>query len=250
MTPPPAGSSYEVVTFDFWDTLVCAPAWEASQERRAERVSVVMRRYGIEPDPEHLGRAVRAVAETFDHRWAANEHFGAHEAVEVLLAELLIDVDEEHRVELVEAFATTRNPALAPLTPNIGETLAELRGRGLRLGIICDVGLQPSPVLRGHLRAHGLLDLFDHWSFSDEVGCYKPHPEIFRHALEGLELDDPSRAAHVGDLRTTDVAGAVAAGMTAVRYAGRKDDPPKPGVPEAHHVISDHCELLETLGLL
>ena len=30
-----------------------------------------------------------------------------------------------------------------------------------------------------HLDKHGLLDVLDHWSFSDEVGHYKPSPLIF-----------------------------------------------------------------------
>ena len=68
--------------------------------------------------------------------------------------------------------------------------------------------------------ATALLGYFDHWSFSDEVGWYKPAPEIFRHALDGLGGVAPERAAHVGDLRRTDVAGARAMGMTAVRYRG------------------------------
>ena len=111
----------------------------------------------------------------------------------------------------------------------MAETLAELRDRGVRLGIICDVGLTPSPVLRGWLDDHGVLELFDHWSFSDEVGWYKPAPQIFEHALAGLGGIAPGRAAHVGDLRRTDVGGAQAMGMMAVRYRGAYDDAGRPG---------------------
>ena len=44
-------------------------------------------------------------------------------------------------------------------------------------------------------------------------------------ALERLEVADPSRAAHVGDNRRTDVSGALGLGMTAVRYTGIADRP-------------------------
>ena len=118
------------------------------------------------------------------------------------------------------------------------------------VGIVCDVGLTPSPVLRGYLDAHGVLDRFDHWSFSDEVGVFKPDRRIFEHALEGLGGVSAERAAHVGDLRRTDVAGARAAGMTSVRYRGVNDDPDADGeLPEADHVLDDHGDLLEALGL-
>jgi putative hydrolase of the HAD superfamily len=108
--------------------------------------------------------------------------------------------------------------------------------------------MAPSTVLRGHLARNDVLDCFDHTSFSDEVGWYKPAPAIFEHALEGLGVAEPSRAVHVGDLRRTDVAGAQAIGMTAVRYRGSNDDAGEPGDPEGDHVIDDHAELLSVLG--
>jgi putative hydrolase of the HAD superfamily len=113
--------------------------------------------------------------------------------------------------------------------------------------------MSPSPVLRGILEDHGVLDRFDHWSFSDEVGVYKPHPEIFEHALAGLGGVAPERAAHVGDLHRTDVAGAKAMGITAIRYKGSNDDVGDVGdmgeLIHADHVIDDHAEIPALLGL-
>ncbi len=155
---------------------------------------------------------------------------------------------------IIESFVSGAAGQELALTGNIEETLVALKERGLRLGIICDVGLTPSNVLRDYLAAHGVLDLFDHWSFSDEVGCYKPARAIFDHALAGLGGIDPARAAHVGDLRRTDIAGARAMGMTAVRYRGANDDPAGvdpagESLPEGHHVIDDHTQLLAALDL-
>ncbi len=119
----------------------------------------------------------------------------------------------------------------------------------MKLGIICDVGFTPSTTLRDHLIRHGVLPLFDHWSFSDEVGAYKPSPAIFQHALDGLDVVAPERVAHVGDLRRTDVAGARAMGMVSVRYTGINDDDTQPE-PEADNVIAHHSELPEALGIV
>ena len=63
-----------------------------------------------------------------------------------------------------------------------GGRFASNSDAGLRIGIVCDVGLTGSPTLLAHLEHHGLADHFDHWSFSDVVGVYKPAPEIFAHA--------------------------------------------------------------------
>jgi putative hydrolase of the HAD superfamily len=111
--------------------------------------------------------------------------------------------------------------------------------------------MTPSTALRRVLEGYGVMDLFDHHSFSDDVGIYKPDPTIFTHALEGLGVP-PDEAAHVGDLRRTDVAGANRAGWTSVRYAGLFDDdggehPDPDGI--ADHVVHDHAELPGVLGL-
>jgi putative hydrolase of the HAD superfamily len=132
----------------------------------------------------------------------------------------------------------------------VADTLRALKAADVRLGIICDVGMTPSTALRKVLDRFGVLDLFDHHSFSDDVAIYKPDPSIFAIALDGLG-STPATSAHVGDLRRTDVAGANGAGWTSVRYAGLFDDdggdPDDAGV--ADHVIHDHADLPGVLGL-
>ncbi len=80
------------------------------------------------------------------------------------------------------------------------------------------------------------------------MGAYKPASAIFQHALDGLGGPVPERVAHVGDLRRTDVAGALAMGMVAVRYTGISDDDSQPE-PEGHHVVAHHGELPAALGV-
>ncbi len=115
------------------------------------------------------------------------------------------------------------------------------------------MGLAPSVTLRRFLDDHGLLGHFDHWSFSDEVGTFKPDPAIFHHALTGLGGVDPADAAHVGDLRRTDIAGAQGVGVFAVRYTGVYDDPGAADegtdLVEGDAVVADHADLLEALHL-
>ena len=113
-------------------------------------------------------------------------------------------------------------------------------------------------MLRRYLDDHGVLELFDHWSFSDEVGVFKPDARIFDHALDGLSTAagrslDAARLAHVGDLRRTDIAGALAFGATAVRYSGVFADPGDAergtDTVEGHLVVSDHAYLPAALGV-
>ena len=144
---------------------------------------------------------------------------------------------------LVRAFGAASSRV--ELCPGVDDALHALHDRGVRLGIICDVGFTPSSVLRALLDRSGLLTVFTGWSFSDEVGCYKPSQAIFRHALGYLDVA-PERAAHIGDLRRTDIAGARAMGMTSVRYTAVHDDPDDG--PEADHLLSSYAALLPLLG--
>jgi FMN phosphatase YigB (HAD superfamily) len=151
-------------------------------------------------------------------------------------------------VALVDAMVHAGSDGALRPAPGIGPALRSLLAAGVRTGIVCDVGMTGSPILLSHLQRHGLLSWFDHWSFSDVVGHYKPAPEIFRHALDGLGVRDPSRVAHVGDRLRTDVAGALGMGMIAVRYTGLYDDREE-GLSEAHHVLASHDELPRALGV-
>ncbi|OWY61922.1 hypothetical protein B7486_61195 [cyanobacterium TDX16] len=85
------------------------------------------------------------------------------------------------------------------------------------------------------------------------MGVYKPDPTIFEHALAGLDAP-AERTAHVGDLRRTDVAGALQMGMVAVRYTGIADDDDVAlgeghVAPEADLVVHDHADLPALLGI-
>jgi FMN phosphatase YigB (HAD superfamily) len=92
------------------------------------------------------------------------------------------------RAALVEAFGRAGEEAELHLAEGTEDCLRTLKGAGIKLGIICDVGFTSSTMLRDHLIRHGVLPLFDHWSFSDEVGAYKPAAAIFEHALDGLGI--------------------------------------------------------------
>jgi putative hydrolase of the HAD superfamily len=162
-----------------------------------------------------------------------------------MLGHLGLELPAAVQDRLVDAFSDAGRETPLETAAGVGEALDVLRASGLKIGIVCDVGLTPSPVLREHLERRGLLAKFHHWSFSDEVGAYKPDRRPFDHALAGLGVS-AAEAAHVGDQRRTDVAGALDAGWLAVRYAGVFDDQDG-SLPEAPVVVHDHRALPETL---
>lgn len=250
MSLPSSHGPIEAVTFDFWNTLVVEDPTIFGRRRDAwiERLALA----GRVVTEAAVDQAMTRAWEAYVAAWKANVPFVALDGVHVMLHDLgLADVPLPVVDELVDIYRDPPTDRFPTLTPNIASTLAALAGAGVRLGIICDVGLTPSDVLRRYLDQQGVLVHFQHWSFSDEVGVFKPDAAIFEHALKGLGEPPVSRAAHVGDLRRTDVAGARGVGMLSVRYTGVSDDPvldDAPGI-EADLVVGDHADLPAALGL-
>ena len=213
---------------------------------RRRQVEIALRKAGLEVDAEAIEKGLLAISGMQRDAWIAGEMFqpedGARHFVGAFEGGL---PDEHHRLVTEALLLESARPALNP-ADDLEPTLRALKENGFRLAIVCDVGLAPSSVLRACLDDAGLLGYFDGWAFSDEVGHYKPSPEIFKHALDEIGAT-AEHSWHVGDLRRTDVAGSRSFGMTPVRYRGVADDVEDHA--EATHVISNHSEILDLLNL-
>lgn len=239
------------VTFDFWNTLICQQS--QIRDRRLQAWLGILEGEGLALERSHLDAAYGSAWKRFDAAWKANLSYSAYDAVRDCLAHLGLAPPPDVVKALVEV-VTDPDPTWSPEpTPHVEMALAALSDAGVKIGIICDVGLSPSYTLRRYLTDHGLMGYFDHWSFSDEVGTFKPDARIFHHALEGLGGFAPAETAHIGDLRRTDVAGAQSMGIFAVRYRGVADDKGSHNDGtldiEGDAVVSDHRDLAAALGL-
>ena len=241
MAEPP-----QAVTFDFWGTLFEWNGWAAEIRRKAVRDFVA--RHRSELSPQVVDAAFAAGLAAQDAAWRRSNHFGPGAIIEHFLAELRLEAPAESRAELQRLIEDpVPDRALTPIS-GVEAAITRLRDRGIRLGIVCDSGMMVGRVLRGQLQRTGLANDFEPeaLAFSDEVGVTKPRPEIFRRALSGLDAA-PSEAAHVGDLRFTDMAGARALGMRAVRFRGFTDDTGEG--PEGDVAIDSYLDLEAALGL-
>jgi FMN phosphatase YigB (HAD superfamily) len=242
------------VTFDFWETLVSEGVGIDAEEdgtmraRQLRRWSEILEVSGTPVSPRVIDAAFDRNWEVFHESWRTNVQHGPAEATPLICEFLGVNPAPAVRATLLASFDEVGREAPLRLAPGIEDCVRLLKDAGVRIGIICDVGMTASPTLRERLNMFGVLRYFDHWSFSDEVGCFKPWAAVFEHALAGLGVDDPASAAHVGDSRRTDVAGAQAMGMTAVRYTYFVDAPADTG-PEAHHVLDDHAKLADALEI-
>lgn len=85
--------------------------------------------------------------------------------------------------------------------------VGEIAGRGIRVGLVSNVGFD----IRTILRHHGLGELADRCTLSFEVGYMKPDPRIFQAALRELGTP-PAATLMVGDHERAD-GGARAVGI-------------------------------------
>jgi len=94
--------------------------------------------------------------------------------------------------------------------PNVKKTLAMLRKKGYRLGLISNTHWRITDDVRKEFEK-----FFDVITLSYEHGYAKPYPSIFLTTAERFGVD-ANQCLHVGDDPTADVQGAKSAGMKAV----------------------------------
>jgi len=233
------------VTFDLWNTLLTGTPGAVEIRSRFWREVIVER--GLDIGDDLLHGTLSMLPTRFDEEWRAGRQYGPTEALADCFTAFGDRLAAEDRDALAAAFeAASYELKVAPVA-DAADVLSAVAATGVAVGIISDTTLAVGRHLRTYLDQHRILQHVTFAAFSDEVGVYKPDPAIFRVALDGLGIDDPTTVAHVGDLMRTDVAGARAMGMVTVRFRGVVDDP-EDGA-EADHVIDRLADLSVVLGL-
>lgn len=183
------------VVFDLWNTIAEWPhaAWAEVRPRVAERL-------GLTP-------------EEFDARWYG-ELAQRRELGPIADVLALFDVSPEAVDEVVAMRRAVTRRGLVPIA-GAAETIAALRDRGLRTGLIT-VCSDDVPALWEETDFHGL---FDAEVFSCSVGLRKPDPRIYQLACRelGVALE---RTAFLDDIGVN-LKAARALGITTIKV----DDP-------------------------
>ena len=234
----------KAVTLDYWDTIYEATSAPDRVRHRHESLQRMLQRVGAEVPAEEFARLYRASAIEAE-RWWAEEHRGYSTADRIrwLLAQLAIERprDCEHIARAVEEVDESLLAFPPALLPGAADGIRALASR-FRLAIVSDTGFASGSAQNKLLEQDGLLEYFSSTAYSMDVGHAKPRPEPFQRALELLEVD-PGEAVHVGDIERTDVAGALAVGMRAIRL----DLVRASGSSSAEHVATSYEDLVQYL---
>lgn len=128
------------------------------------------------------------------------------------------------------------------LRPHALETVESLCAKGLRLGLVSNIG---SRALGAAVNDLGLAGLFDIVLSRNDVRFMKPDAEGLTRALARLEVAR-ARALFVGDSRT-DVLAARAVGMRVAVIAGGESDRLALEADPPDHYLASLAEVLEVL---
>jgi putative hydrolase of the HAD superfamily len=241
----PFEGTLDAVTFDCWNTLLYEESWPAAHGLRVAELHRVAAEAGHATTHEAASLAFDSAWSRHMKLWREEQATGAVEVARWSLGSLGIVLDGTAFDRLVHHWQQASHNQVEALAGS-RRLLQRLRSLGVRTALVCDTGLTPGRVVRSHLEQKGLLDLLEVQIFSDEAGVTKPHPRMFRAALEPLRVA-PERSVHVGDLRRTDVAGGRSVGMGTVRFRALFDDPE--ALPEADAVADTHAHLEWLLGV-
>jgi len=131
------------------------------------------------------------------------------------MAVILFDCGDTLIDEATQVFNGNEYALTAELIPGAGELLHELKRRGHRLALVAD---GPAQTFHNLLGGRGLYDLFEAHAISGELGVCKPHPLMFRTALDALGVppQEYGQVMMVGNNLERDVKGANELGLISV----------------------------------
>jgi len=223
---------------DFWGTLLVDPpsSDDRYKRRRMDDFEKILAGAGLRASRRALDAGYESSGVYLGRTWRdlrdvpVQDHVGAIlTAVDRTLSRR---VPPDVMTDLVDAYS--RPALLVPpaVDPGARAALETLVDRGYTLVLVSNTMRTPGVILRMLLERYGLLRLFAHTTFSDEIGIRKPAPEIFAHSLRAVG-GEASAAVHVGDDVTLDVRGARAAGMRAIHVAAAPGRSPARSLADA-----------------
>jgi HAD superfamily hydrolase (TIGR01549 family) len=191
-------SSVKFIFFDVGNTLLFP---------NRERIHAPLTERGFSPDGELLRNLECTVKNQFDAGMAKNGSTD-HSFWWMFYSRLLQDIgieDDILRDHLVETIRQSANWDIIPTGTR--EHLQRIASQ-YSIHVISNADGKIEDVLD----RCGIADCFDTITDSGLVGYEKPHPEIFRQALQNANAA-PEESLYVGDMYSVDYLGATGAGM-------------------------------------
>jgi putative hydrolase of the HAD superfamily len=210
----------KVITIDFWNTLFDSSNGIKRNSVRQHTFAGEIAKLDVKVSSEQFQEAIQASWEFFNNIWMNEQRTpGTVETITYLWGYLKLPFSEESINIVSKSFAESILDYPPKLMDGAKETLASLKNKGYKIGLISDTGFTPGKILKQVMNNAGVLEYFDTFSFSDETGVSKPNPTAYTTILNKFDIS-PEFGLHIGDIEKTDIVGAKQIGMKAIRFNG------------------------------
>ena len=174
------------------------------------RIDAPLTERGITPDKGHLRDLERRTKNSFDAQMVRNGSTD-HGFWWMFYSQLLAEIGVKDEALLDRLVTNIRDSGNWDQIPAGTRQRLEKISERYRIAVISNADGRIEDVLR----RCGIADCFLTITDSGLVGYEKPHPEIFRAALESMKAT-PEESLYVGDVYSVDYLGATGAGMQAM----------------------------------
>ncbi len=207
----------KLITFDYWNTIFDSSNGIERNNIRRNALAKELSEYGfLDKDFDNM---TKEIGEYFNRIWVEKQITPKTiDMLNYIWGKYKIPENSEKKQYLREIFENVVLLYPPKLNPNVKETISKLEEKYL-LGIISDTGFSPGTILKSLLNTEEILHYFKYFSFSDETGYSKPNINAFSYILKQANVL-PDNAIHIGDIERTDIVGAKAVGMKAIKYIG------------------------------
>jgi len=213
------------ITLDLWETLI-ADSPELDGRRTDFRVNNIYHKLKkIVPglDISRVAEAHKQTWQVCSESWKRAKDLSFDEQVRLFLSLVDSSMPSILRSGDFRDISDIYSGAVLEFRPKMiegtRETLADLKARDCKIGLICNTGRSPGFILRQLLIEYGILAFFDSMLFSDETIVRKPVAAIFDMSVRELGAIK-EQTLHAGDSWENDILGASNAGLKAVWISG------------------------------
>lgn len=207
----------KVITVDFWNTIFDSSNGLERNEYRLKTLKSALGSLGLDITEEAYQKSMQDAWEYFNGIWKNEQRtLSTYESVMFFWDYFKAPKNQNMISEVVEVFENS----ILVFPPNLldgAKEVIEMLAQKYILGIISDTGFSPGSVLRQLMEQSSILKYFKAFSFSNETGVAKPHPEAYLKILNEMNCL-PQNAIHIGDIEETDIDGAKNLQMKAIRF--------------------------------
>ncbi|MEN8187730.1 MAG: HAD family hydrolase [Bacteroidota bacterium] len=206
----------KVITFDLWDTVFIDDSDEPKRKaegrlsKRDERRQLVFEYANKHKkvSKEHVDIIYKTVDTAFRKVW--QEQFitwQVADRLEIIFKGLDVELSADEMSEIVRRHEEMELEFKPDFIEGVAEAIKVLH-KDYTLAVISDAIFSPGRVLRELLKSQDLLQYFDHFVFSDEIGSAKPKPIVFESVYEKFNIQS-GELVHIGDREHNDILGPI-----------------------------------------